>query len=170
MMEKARQRCGRAGRHTSGICYRLYREAEFFNLDEETQPEILRCNLSSVVLQLLALNVTVSSKFMIIFLCLKCYVQANLYITLWEETTMRWYSELVFFILVSYPYFRLFCRTFSLLTLLHRLPKRQSVLHWKHFIPYVRVFNLKFWPSPKSIYAFPTPFFLSHILSFGCEL
>eukprot|EP01147_Barroeca_monosierra_P003601 gene3601-6193_t len=55
---QARQRCGRAGRHTSGICYRLYREAEFFNLDEETQPEILRCNLSSVVLQLLALNVT----------------------------------------------------------------------------------------------------------------
>ncbi|EGD83307.1 Dhx33 protein [Salpingoeca rosetta] len=54
---QARQRCGRAGRHTSGTCYRLYCERTFLDLPTDTEPEILRCNLSSVVLQLLALNV-----------------------------------------------------------------------------------------------------------------
>ena len=54
---QARQRCGRAGRHTSGTCYRLYCESTFAELAQETEPEILRCNLSSVVLQLLALDI-----------------------------------------------------------------------------------------------------------------
>ena len=54
---QARQRAGRAGREGRGRCYRLYPEAVFGELAEETVPEILRCPLSSVALQLLALGV-----------------------------------------------------------------------------------------------------------------
>ncbi|KAG8452005.1 hypothetical protein GDO86_003980 [Hymenochirus boettgeri] len=54
---QAWQRTGRAGREDSGICYRLYTEDEFENFDEMTVPEIQRCNLASVVLQLLVLKV-----------------------------------------------------------------------------------------------------------------
>jgi len=55
---QARQRCGRAGRECPGICYRLYSETIFHNLNEDTVPEIQRCNLKSVVLQLLAMGLT----------------------------------------------------------------------------------------------------------------
>ena len=44
---QARQRCGRAGRETPGICYRLYPEKSFFQLKEDAVPEIQRCNLKS---------------------------------------------------------------------------------------------------------------------------
>ncbi|CAJ0930755.1 unnamed protein product [Ranitomeya imitator] len=54
---QAWQRTGRAGREDSGICYRLYTEDEFEKLDKMTVPEIQRCNLASVVLQLLVLRV-----------------------------------------------------------------------------------------------------------------
>lgn len=54
---QAWQRAGRAGREDSGLCYRLYTEEEFDNLANMTVPEIQRCNLASVVLQLLALGV-----------------------------------------------------------------------------------------------------------------
>ena len=54
---QAWQRTGRAGREASGRCYRLYTEDEFGRLSENTTPEILRCNLSSVILQLLAIGV-----------------------------------------------------------------------------------------------------------------
>lgn len=54
---QARQRAGRAGREGPGKCYRLYTEASFEGLRDTTVPEILRCNLSTVVLQLLALGV-----------------------------------------------------------------------------------------------------------------
>ncbi|NXT79966.1 DHX33 helicase, partial [Zapornia atra] len=54
---QAWQRSGRAGREDSGVCYRLYTEDEFEKFDQMTIPEIQRCNLSSVVLQLLALKV-----------------------------------------------------------------------------------------------------------------
>ena len=37
----ARQRTGRAGRETSGDCYRLYPEEAFLKLEDETVPEIL---------------------------------------------------------------------------------------------------------------------------------
>jgi len=53
---QARQRCGRAGRECPGICYRLYPEDSFRHLDENTVPEIKRCNLRSVVLNLLAMG------------------------------------------------------------------------------------------------------------------
>ncbi|KAM4796590.1 ATP-dependent RNA helicase DHX33 [Rhinophrynus dorsalis] len=54
---QAWQRAGRAGREDSGICYRLYTEDEFEKLENMTVPEIQRCNLASVVLQLLVLKV-----------------------------------------------------------------------------------------------------------------
>eukprot|EP00697_Spironema_sp_BW2_P009993 gnl/Spiro4/25055_TR12461_c0_g1_i1.p1 gnl/Spiro4/25055_TR12461_c0_g1~~gnl/Spiro4/25055_TR12461_c0_g1_i1.p1 ORF type:complete len:693 (+),score=217.09 gnl/Spiro4/25055_TR12461_c0_g1_i1:30-2081(+) len=53
----ARQRSGRAGREAAGKCFRLYTEPVFKTLDEYTVPEIKRCNLASVVLQLRALGV-----------------------------------------------------------------------------------------------------------------
>ena len=46
----ARQRSGRAGREAPGECYRLYTEASFGKLDDETQPEIQRTNLASALL------------------------------------------------------------------------------------------------------------------------
>lgn len=54
---QALQRSGRAGREGSGKCFRLYTEEEFGKLTESTVPEIKRCNLSNVVLQLKALGI-----------------------------------------------------------------------------------------------------------------
>ncbi|GMN54391.1 hypothetical protein TIFTF001_023514 [Ficus carica] len=54
---QALQRSGRAGREGPGKCYRLYLESKFWEFDESTTPEIKRCNLSNVVLQLKALGV-----------------------------------------------------------------------------------------------------------------
>ena len=54
----AHQRAGRAGRTQPGKCFRLYTELSFRkDLQEQTYPEILRSNLSSVVLQLKKLGV-----------------------------------------------------------------------------------------------------------------
>lgn len=54
---QAWQRAGRAGREDSGSCYRLYTEEEFDNLIPMTIPEIQRCNLAGVMLQLMALGI-----------------------------------------------------------------------------------------------------------------
>ncbi|XP_028410170.1 ATP-dependent RNA helicase DHX33-like isoform X2 [Dendronephthya gigantea] len=56
-MAQARQRLGRAGRQSPGQCYRLYTEEQFYSLQSSTTPEIQRCNLASVVLQLKALGI-----------------------------------------------------------------------------------------------------------------
>ncbi|KAL6010481.1 Pre-mRNA-splicing factor ATP-dependent RNA helicase DEAH10 [Asimina triloba] len=48
---------GRAGREGPGKCFRLYPESEFSKLVDSTVPEIKRCNLANVVLQLKALGV-----------------------------------------------------------------------------------------------------------------
>jgi len=53
-----KQRAGRAGRTRPGKCYRLFTERSFDkDLQENTYPEILRSNLSSVVLYLKKLGV-----------------------------------------------------------------------------------------------------------------
>ncbi|MEE2032769.1 ATP-dependent RNA helicase HrpA [Rhodococcus chondri] len=52
----ARQRAGRCGRVADGICIRLYSEEDFENRPAFTEPEILRTNLASVVLQMTALG------------------------------------------------------------------------------------------------------------------
>ena len=52
----ANQRAGRCGRVAPGVCIRLYDEADFESRDELTEPEILRTNLASVILQMTALG------------------------------------------------------------------------------------------------------------------
>lgn len=54
----AQQRAGRAGRTRPGKCFRLYTEESFNKeLQESTHPEILRSNLSGVVLQMKKLGI-----------------------------------------------------------------------------------------------------------------
>ena len=52
----ANQRAGRCGRVAPGICIRLYSEDDFKNRPEFTEPEILRTNLASVILQMTSLG------------------------------------------------------------------------------------------------------------------
>ncbi|MDU8923848.1 ATP-dependent RNA helicase HrpA [Pasteurellaceae bacterium LIM206] len=52
----ANQRKGRCGRVSAGICIRLYSEEDFNNRPAFTDPEILRTNLASVILQMTALG------------------------------------------------------------------------------------------------------------------
>ncbi len=52
----ANQRKGRCGRVEEGICIRLYSEEDFLSRSEFTDPEILRTNLASVILQMTALG------------------------------------------------------------------------------------------------------------------
>lgn len=59
----ARQRTGRAGREAPGDCYRLYPEEAFLKLEEETVPEILRTNLSNVILIMKACGIDNVLKF-----------------------------------------------------------------------------------------------------------
>ncbi|MFH4979026.1 hypothetical protein AB6A40_005735 [Gnathostoma spinigerum] len=46
------QRAGRAGREQAGKCYRLYSEKHYQSLETTTKPEILRSNLTTVLLEL----------------------------------------------------------------------------------------------------------------------
>ena len=50
----ANQRAGRCGRTAPGICIRLYTEEDFVQRTEFTDPEIMRTNLASVILQMSA--------------------------------------------------------------------------------------------------------------------
>ena len=52
----ANQRKGRCGRVEAGVCIRLYSEEDFENRPEFTEPEILRTNLASVILQMTSLG------------------------------------------------------------------------------------------------------------------
>ena len=54
---QAWQRAGRAGRQAPGQCYRLYTEPSFLKLMTSTIPEIQRCSLATVILQLKVLGV-----------------------------------------------------------------------------------------------------------------
>ena len=59
----ANQRKGRCGRVSEGICIRLYSEADFLARPEFTDPEILRTNLASVILQMTSLGLGEISSF-----------------------------------------------------------------------------------------------------------
>jgi ATP-dependent helicase HrpA len=50
----ADQRKGRCGRLSDGICVRLYAQEDFDSRPEFTEPEVLRTNLASVILQMAA--------------------------------------------------------------------------------------------------------------------
>ncbi|HET6561143.1 MAG TPA: ATP-dependent RNA helicase HrpA [Marmoricola sp.] len=52
----ANQRSGRCGRVEAGIAIRLYSEEDYLSRPEFTDPEILRTNLASVILQMTALG------------------------------------------------------------------------------------------------------------------
>ena len=52
----ANQRKGRCGRVAPGVCIRLYSEEDFTGRPEFTEPEILRTNLASVILQMANLH------------------------------------------------------------------------------------------------------------------
>ncbi len=52
----ANQRKGRCGRTSDGVCIRLYTAEDFSSRPEFTDPEILRTNLASVILQMASLD------------------------------------------------------------------------------------------------------------------
>ena len=52
----ADQRAGRCGRVAPGVCIRLYSEEDYESRAEFTEPEILRTNLASVILQMTAIG------------------------------------------------------------------------------------------------------------------
>ena len=52
----AKQRAGRCGRVSNGICVRLYSEQDFDDRPEFTEPEILRSSLAAVILRMAALR------------------------------------------------------------------------------------------------------------------
>ena len=59
----AKQRAGRCGRVSNGICVRLYDEQDFNSRPEFTDPEILRSSLASVILRMAALRLGDISQF-----------------------------------------------------------------------------------------------------------
>ena len=54
----ANQRKGRCGRVSEGVCIRLYSEQDFLSRPAFTDPEILRTNLASVILQMTSLGLS----------------------------------------------------------------------------------------------------------------
>ncbi|KAG5718719.1 putative ATP-dependent RNA helicase prh1 [Termitomyces sp. T112] len=52
----AMQRAGRAGREGTGVCFRLYTEDAFNKMELAPEPEIMRCSLTSSILQLKCLD------------------------------------------------------------------------------------------------------------------
>lgn len=59
----ANQRAGRCGRVSEGTCIRLYSEEDYLARPEFTDPEILRTNLATVILQMLSLDLGAISDF-----------------------------------------------------------------------------------------------------------
>ena len=59
----ADQRRGRCGREGEGICIRLYAEDDYLARPRYTEPEILRTNLASLVLQMAALGLGAPDEF-----------------------------------------------------------------------------------------------------------
>lgn len=59
----AQQRAGRAGRTRPGMAFRLYTEEHFEAMSEQSIPEIQKCNMAPIVLQLKALGIDNISNF-----------------------------------------------------------------------------------------------------------
>ena len=59
----ARQRSGRCGRLSDGICIRLYSQEDYEARPEFTEPEILRTSLAAVILQMTALRLGEVARF-----------------------------------------------------------------------------------------------------------
>ncbi|XP_054169155.1 probable ATP-dependent RNA helicase DHX34 [Oppia nitens] len=59
----AEQRKGRAGRTGPGVCYRLYSEKDFYSFERNSQPEIRRVPLHSLLLQMISMGLPDARKF-----------------------------------------------------------------------------------------------------------
>lgn len=60
---QAKQRAGRAGRIAPGTCYHLYTNDDYLKLVDCLPPEIKRCNLDGVVMQMISIGVKNLSSF-----------------------------------------------------------------------------------------------------------
>lgn len=60
---QARQRSGRAGRVAPGTCYRLYTNEDYAQFSDYLAPEIKRCNLDGVILQMISIGIKDLSSF-----------------------------------------------------------------------------------------------------------
>ncbi|XP_066583153.1 ATP-dependent RNA helicase DHX33-like [Prorops nasuta] len=58
---QAWQRTGRSGREAPGKCYRIFTKDDFARMKDMTIPEIQRCSLAGVALQLLAIGVDITT-------------------------------------------------------------------------------------------------------------
>lgn len=58
---QAWQRTGRAGREAPGKCYRVFTLQEFEKMKEMPVPEIQRCSLAGVALQLFATGIDITT-------------------------------------------------------------------------------------------------------------
>lgn len=59
----AKQRAGRCGRVSAGICFRLYSEEDFAKRPAHTEPELLRASLAGVILRMQALGLGAIEEF-----------------------------------------------------------------------------------------------------------
>ena len=56
---QAKQRRGRAGRTSNGICFRLYSEDEYEEMKEDKLPDIMRTPSETSILKILGLGIKI---------------------------------------------------------------------------------------------------------------